>query len=277
MKKTLSVLLVFMILLPLSVLGENENTSIPIFPSKSDLTQFSDNQLLQLYEDVATTLRNRGKFPYVVLKSGATGDEVANMQRRLAELGYYTKDPTAKFDAATTAALKAFEKASGLKSDGVAAVADQEALYSAKAISKPTPTPKPTKKPTPTPKPTKKPTPKPTKKPTPTPDPRKAYDKFDFNTAARYPSEYRGTKVKIVGKVLQVLGDRSSGFDLRVATKGRYDNVVYIITKGGHSANILEDDKITFYCNMMGDYTYESTMGQSITLPLAEAVMYNYN
>lgn len=266
-----------MILLPIGAFSENEKTTMESSPAKLDLTQFSDNQLLQFYEDVAYELRVRGKFPYVELKNGATGDEVANIQRRLAELGYYALDPTAKFDGATAAALKAFEKASRLKSDGIASVADQEALFSAKAISKPTPTPKPTKKPTPTPKPTRKPTPKPTKKPTPTPDPRKAYEKFDFNTAARYPSEYKGTKVKIVGRVLQVLGDRTNGFDLRVATKGRYDNVVYIVTKGGHSANILEDDKITFYCNMMGDYTYKSTMGQSITLPLAEAVMYNYN
>ena len=45
---------------------------------------------------------------------------------------------------------------------------------------------------------------------------------------------------------------------------------------GGHAENILEKDQITFYCVMKGDYTYKSTMGQSITLPLAQADMYEY-
>lgn len=242
---------------------------IPSVYAQTDIKGLTDADLLKLHEATVQELHDRGKYPFVELKNGATGDEVARLQRRLAELGYYTKDATGKFDSQTAAALKAFEKASKLKSDGVASVSDQELLFSKRAASKPTPTPKPTKKPTP--KPTKKPTPKPTK----TPDPRRAYGKFDYTSVARYPSEYKGTKVKIVGRVIQVLGDRTSGFDLRVATRGSYGNVVYITTKGGHAANILEKDRITFYCVMQGDYTYRSTMGQSITLPLAKADFYD--
>lgn len=230
--------------------------------------QLSDDKLIQLYADVAQELRDRGKYLYVELKSGANGDEVSNIQRRLAELGYYSKDLTGKFDTSTANALKAFEKASKLKQDGIASVSDQELLFNQKAVSKPTPTPKPTKKPTPTPKPTKRPTPKPSA------DPRKEYKKFDFESVARYPDEYKGQKVKITGSVVQVLGDRKNGFEMRVATRGRYDNIVYIYTLGNHPANILEDDKITFYCTMAGDYTYESTMGASITLPLVQCDFY---
>lgn len=164
--------------------------------------QLSDDKLIQLYADVAQELRDRGKYLYVELKSGANGDEVSNIQRRLAELGYYSKDPTGKFDTSTANALKAFEKASKLKQDGIASVSDQELLFNQKAVSKPTPTPKPTKKPTPTPKPTKRPTPKPSA------DPRKEYKKFDFESVARYPDEYKGQKVKITGSVVQVLGDK---------------------------------------------------------------------
>ena len=220
--------------------------------------QLDDAALLELYAFISQELRNRGKYPYVELKSGATGDEVTRIQKRLIELGYSVKDATGRFDNATIAAMKAFEKASNLAQDGFAAISDQELLFSKNAVLKPTPTPKPTKKPTLTPK----------------PDPRRAYKTFNFDNVARYPDENIGLKVKITGIVVQVLGDRKAGFEMRVATRGRYDNIVYIITLGDHPANILEDDKITFYCAMAGNYTYESTMGQSITLPLARCDSY---
>jgi peptidoglycan hydrolase-like protein with peptidoglycan-binding domain len=245
MKRTVAVLLIAILLTP-----------ILAFAAQLDISAIPDDELLTLHAEITSALRDRGIYPYIELKSGASGDEVTRLQRRLAELGYYTKDPTGKFDKNTTTAFKAFQKASGIKQSNTASVANQQLLFSAQAVSKPTPTPKPTKK------------------PTPTPDPRKAYGKFNFNTAARTPEEYKGTKVKIVGRVLQVLGDRNSGFEMRVATKGRYDNVIYIATKGGHPENILEGDKLTFYCVMKGDYTYESIMSQSITLPLALADFY---
>lgn len=252
MKKKLFVLLMILVMVLPYVGVAAINTSY-----KNWAKELDDDGLLEFYTFIAQELRNRGKYPYVELKSGASGDEVTSIQKRLVELGYSNKDATGKFDKITIAAMKAFEKASNLVQDGVAAISDQQLLFSKNAVSKPTPTPKPTKKPTPTPKPTR------------TPDPRKAYNTFNFDNAARYPDENIGSKVKIIGTVVQVLGDRKDGFQMRVATRGRYDNIVYIVTLGNHSANILENDKITFYCTMAGDYTYESTMGASITLPLA--------
>ncbi len=246
MKKAVVVLLVIILLIPFLA-----------FAAQPDISTMSDEELLKLYTNVTQALRDRGKYPYVELKSGASGDEVAHLQRRLSELGYYTKDPTGKFDKNTIAAMKAYQKTSGVKQTGIASVSDQENLFSTQAVAKPTPSPKPTPK------------------PTPSPDPGKAYGKFNYDKAARTPTEYIGTKVKIIGRVLQVLGDRNEGFEMRVATKGRYDNIVYVFTMGNHDENILEDDKITFYCEMMGDHTYESLLGQSITLPLAKVDFYN--
>ncbi len=225
---------------------------------EADLAALTDEALIDLKQQVDAQMKDRGLYIYIEMKSGASGEEVVALQERLVALGYLTVDPTGKYDSKTASALKAFEKASGLKQDGVASIADQELLFSGEAVPKPTPTPKPTKK------------------PTPTPDPRKAYGRFDFNAAARYPTENIGKQVKITGRVLQVLGDRKNGFEMRVATKGRYDNVIYIVTTGGHEANILEGDSITFYCQLAGDYTYKSTMGQSITLPIALCDMYEY-
>ena len=252
MKRIIAILMAFCLIIPIMAAAADA----------ADYKQLTDEKLIQLYADVAQELRGRGKYPYVELKTGASGDEAANIQRRLAELGYFTKDPTGNYDNATATAMKAFEKASNLKQDGIASVSDQELLFSKKAVTKPTPSPKPTKKPTPTPK------------PTPSPDPRKAYEKFNFENVARYPDEYKGTKVKITGTVIQVLGDRKEGFEMRVATRSWYNDVVYIYTLGNHPANILEDDKVTFYCTMDGNYTYESTTGQSITLPLAKCDFY---
>lgn len=264
MKKLLSLVFAFLLLIA------------PSLASSIDILPLSDEELITLYANTENELHNRGIYPYVELKQNDKSDEVAKLQRRLIELGYYSKEATGKYDSNTIAAMKAFEKAAGLKIDGIASVNDQTQIFSDKAISKPTPTPKPTKKPTPKPtaKPTKKPTPKP--KPTKTPDPRKAYEKFSYDDAARYPDYNKGSKVKVIGRVLQVLGNRKDGFEMRVASKGRYDDIVYLVTKGGHYENILEDDTINFYCVLNGDYTYKSTMGQSITLPIAIVDFYEY-
>lgn len=258
MKKLISLVLVFLLL------------TAPSLAATVDFLSFSNEDLLKLYDETVKELRIRGAYPYVELKLNDKSDEVTNLQRRLKDLGYFTKDPTGKYDSKTVDAMKAYEKATGQKIDGIASVSEQTQIFSENALAKPTPTPKPTRKPTPIP------TAKPTPKPTNTPNPRKAYGKFNFDQAARYPDSNIGEKVKIAGRVLQVLGDRKSGFEMRVATKGRYSDIVYLATKGGHSANILEDDSINFYCTLAGDYTYKSTMGQSITLPFAFVDFYEY-
>lgn len=112
-------------------------------------------------------------------------------------------------------------------------------------------------------------------KPTNTPDPRKNYKTIEYKKVARDPDTYKGTKAKLNGKVVQVMGDRKNGFELRVATKDDYDDIFYIITSGNHALNILENDIIDFYCTLGGDVTYKTVLGGSITLPLAFADFYD--
>jgi cell division protein FtsB len=85
---------------------------------------------------------------------------------------------------------------------------------------------------------------------------------------ARTPDEYVGKKVKFTGKVVQVTrGDTST--DIRLAVDSDYDQIILAeFSNDLTSSRVLEDDVITIYGMSMGDYTYTSVMGASITVPL---------
>lgn len=78
--------------------------------------------------------------PYVqtaVLKQGASGGEVKELQRRLKEWGYYKGAVDGIYGKATVEAVKYFQRKNGLTADGIAGKATFEALgmnESAKAL-----------------------------------------------------------------------------------------------------------------------------------------------
>lgn len=100
---------------------------------------------------------------------------------------------------------------------------------------------------------------------------------FTFEQIARNPENFKGTKVKLTGEVIQALYDTNS-VDLRVniTKKGNYSpyytDTIYVTynTTAGED-KILENDIITIYGTSMGDYTYKSTIGAIINLPLISA------
>ena len=100
--------------------------------------------------------------------------------------------------------------------------------------------------------------------------------KIPYKNLARTPDKYKGERIKIYGQVIQVLEDGGQ-LNLRVATKDSgygeyYDDVVlvdYTYKKG--ESRILEDDMITVWGTYGGTYTYDSTMGGKITVPMMEA------
>lgn len=103
-----------------------------------------------------------------ILMRGMEGDDVALMQRRLYQLGYYLGDLDGVFGLGTRTAVYGFQRAHKLeKIDGKVGPETIARMFSESAIVKPTPTPSPT--PTPTPSPTPTPTPKPTPAPSATP------------------------------------------------------------------------------------------------------------
>lgn len=79
-------------------------------------------------------LMTAGAEGYYTLREGDENAYVLEMQRRLVALNYLTV-ATGEFDSATTAAVKAFQRANGLKVDGLAGAGTQKALYADSAVS----------------------------------------------------------------------------------------------------------------------------------------------
>ncbi len=63
-----------------------------------------------------------------VLRQGAVGGEVKELQRRLKNWGYYNGAVDGVYGKGTVAAVKAFQKKNGLKADGVAGIETYKAL-----------------------------------------------------------------------------------------------------------------------------------------------------
>mgnify|MGYP003307512121 CR=1 FL=1 len=98
---------------------------------------------------------------------------------------------------------------------------------------------------------------------------KRGYDTgITYNQLARTPDDYIGEKVKFKGKVLQVI-EGSSEVDIRLAVNNDYNNVIYVVyDKSIVKSRVLEDDKITVYGISGGLYSYQSTLGGTITIPL---------
>ena len=104
-----------------------------------------------------------------ILMRGMEGDDVVLLQRRLAELGYYTGEIDGVFGLVTRTAVYAFQRVHKLeKIDGKVGPETIGRMFAEDVVAQPTPTPSPTPTPEPTSEPT--PTPEPTPVPTATPD-----------------------------------------------------------------------------------------------------------
>jgi peptidoglycan hydrolase-like protein with peptidoglycan-binding domain len=73
------------------------------------------------------------RAPTTTLKSGDSGAEVKALQRALAFLGYKSGKIDGSYGPATTAAVTAFQRASGLTADGIFGPQTLKALSSALA------------------------------------------------------------------------------------------------------------------------------------------------
>lgn len=119
----------------------------------------------------------------------------------------------------------------------------------------------------------------------PTEDPAKVESEFkdscetiDFETLSRNPDKYKGNNYKFTGEVIQVQ-ESSWGdtVDLRInITKEEFeyiddvmwtDTIYATVEIPEGEDKILEDDILTFWGTCEGDYTYETVLGNSITLP----------
>lgn len=96
------------------------------------------------------------------------------------------------------------------------------------------------------------------------------YPELPYDEMARNGNKHKGEKLKITGTVRQVMDRDTGGAMLRVATsENGYDDMylVQIDSTEWENHRLLEDDVISFYGEVYGLYSYESTMGGKITVP----------
>ena len=140
--------------------GTGTRNAVISFQYKNGLSQTgaADGALQQLLfegkpknaKGKATAVKTVSYLPGALIQSGSRGEAVEKLQRRLAELGYYTGVIDGDCGSGSVSAIKKFQKKNNLKQTGIADAAMQELLYSGKALSaKATATPKPVPTPTP--------------------------------------------------------------------------------------------------------------------------------
>ena len=135
MKRLLILLTAVLLLgiLPAAGLAETASNAVP---SSAELqSTYTAEQLTQLWVELGALLRANGTYPFTELEKGDVGVEVTALQTRLKELGYYTKEVVDNFGNGTYNAMREFEKANGLKVNGVASAEDQKVLYSSAAVA----------------------------------------------------------------------------------------------------------------------------------------------
>ena len=69
-----------------------------------------------------------------VLRNGSKGQEVKDVQSRLASLGYYDRNQIdGEYGSGTREAVRAFQKMNGLDADGIVGTETREVLFSSDA------------------------------------------------------------------------------------------------------------------------------------------------
>jgi peptidoglycan hydrolase-like protein with peptidoglycan-binding domain len=222
-----------------------------------NLQEMTVDELLVLQSDIQKVLADKGYVKYEELDRGSKGDAVSDVQERLKELGYYSGSLTGKYDSETQKAFKQFEKNNDLISDGKASQDDLVVLFSSAAAVKVTPEPVSEDKQT-------------KRDAEEEPTGYLPFSDFDYTEFFRYPENHYGTKIVLKGKVVQVLGSRSRGYQIRLATAGSSD-IVYVRVNSDPGFNVLEGDRLTVYAVMKNPYTYTSTFLNSVTIPSADA------
>ena len=102
---------------------------------------------------------------------------------------------------------------------------------------------------------------------------------ISYKKLSRDPRKYDGRKIKFTGYVVQVC-DEVSGYgwgynEYRLATKGKYGDVIYVNIPGRLDRRILEGDKITVWGEYDGLITYTTIFGGSVTIPEMTAEYYS--
>lgn len=98
-----------------------------------------------------------------------------------------------------------------------------------------------------------------------------SYETMPYKEVSRNPDNFLLKKMKISGRVVQVM-EGSKENNLRVATNGKYDDIVLVGYEPSlMKSRILEDDQVTIYGICLGVTSYETVLGAKITIPSMSA------
>lgn len=128
----------------------------------------------------------------------------------------------------------------------------------------------------------------------PTKDPAQTEQEFkdscstiSFEDLSRNPDKYKGNNYKFTGQVIQVQEGWFDTVELRInVTKEEFeyiddvmwtDTIYATVTIPDGADKLLEDDVITFWGTCDGDYTYETVMGNNVSLPKIDIKYYELN
>ena len=246
MKKWISIALVCVLLFAQAALAEIPDISTLTDEELIQLTQMIEDEQSKRAQTSETGEAETTEAPQLTMQKGDKSEDVRQLQNRLIELNYLAGGADGDFGGKTEAAVKLYQQTAGLEATGIADPATLESLYAADAPKT------------------------------------KVYKQLNFKEISRDPNAYDGEYYSFTGKVLQVLEGSDYGgttsTTMRIATKGNYDNVVYVTyERPNNDKRILEDDRVTVYGVCKGLYTYETIMGGSVTLPkfVAETVSFD--
>lgn len=93
---------------------------------------------------------------------------------------------------------------------------------------------------------------------------------YDYDDVARKPNTYFGKRMKISGKVLQVMEGSNDEITLRVQES--YNRVWYITyVRSAGENRILENDRVKVYGVFKGLQSYETVLRTTLTIPYIDA------
>lgn len=89
----------------------------------------------------------------------------------------------------------------------------------------------------------------------------------DYNEYARSPELHADEQIRFNGSVVQVVEGVENTI-YRIAVNGNLDNIFYVtLAADSQAQRVLENDEVTVFGTFGGLFTYESTLGGSITIP----------
>ncbi len=221
---------------------ESEKTQLE---SEKNQLESENSDLKDQIEKLTSTEAETEPSTEIVGTQYTDSATVKIVQKALNDAGYDCGTPDGKAGSKTEEALKAYQKSKGINVNGVITdelldalgVADQVSDAAKQEAAKSEYT-----------------------------------TDLSYNTIARDSESYKDTKVKFRGKVLQEGEIDSTMHYVRLAVDSNYDTIMFITYDTSLvDARILEDDILTIYGTVVGDYSYETVMGATVTLPWINA------